>query len=176
MSNRRAWLGTMVVPCALALAACSSGSSTSAASSNTPPSSVSATTPQGANPGSGFCSELNAENAKLGHLGQTFSAAVASHNLASIKQTLGTYLTSAADAMVKVEASMSSAPANVQAALATVNQFFSQLRSAVANASTLKQLETSLGAAGNPAQLQAAGKTLDAYTTSQCGDLTSPSP
>jgi hypothetical protein len=178
MRSGTAWLAAIVFSGAMVLSACNSSSTpdTSSPAAGTGATTPAATSNPGANPTSDFCTQLKTENAKFAQLGKTFGAAIASHDFATTKQTLATYFSAVAQAMSEVEASMSSAPADVQAALQTVNQYFSQLQSEIANASSLKQLETSLAAQGNSAQLKAAGATLSAYSKSQCGDLSTPSP
>jgi hypothetical protein len=180
MSNRRAWLGTIVVVSALVLAACSKSSTPGATSTGGAPVSVPASVPgsvaQAVNPGSDFCTELKTENAKAAALGKTFGSALASKDFATTKQTLAAYFGAVSQSLAQVEASMSSAPANVQAALGVVNQFFGKVQSAVASANSMKELETSMTNVSNTAQLKVAGATLSAYSKSQCGDLSSPTP
>lgn len=180
MRSHRAWLGAIVVSTTMVLAACSSSPSSSstvaAASSAAAPTTSPSTATQGANPGGDFCTLLKAEKAKVNKLGKTMGTAFASQDFASTKKMLTTYFAAVAQSLAEVEASMSSAPADVQAALQTINDYFSQLQSALASASTLTELETSLSAQTNTAEINAAGATLKAYSTSQCGDLGSPAP
>ena len=174
MSGRRVWLGTIVVSVALVLSACSK-SSTPAASTALGSSGAPAPSLQGVNPGGGFCSELKTENAKSAQFSKTFGTAAASQNITSIKQTLGTYFTQAEGEIARVEATMTSAPANVQAALTTINHYFSQLQSAISSATSMQQLEASMASLGkDAASLKGAAETLKAYATSQCGSVASP--
>lgn len=186
MRSHRALLGAIVVSSAMVLAACTSSSSSP---TNAAPPSATAPAPtgststgttstgtQGANPGSDFCTLLKAEKAKAAKLGTTIGTAFASNDFATTKKTLTAYFAAVGQALAQVEASMSSAPANVQAALQTVNVFFSQLQSSVASASSLTELQTNISAAANTANLKQAGATLKAYTTSQCGTPSSPTP
>jgi hypothetical protein len=179
MNNRWVRLVAVAVLGSLVLAACSKSSAPAAsagAAVSTIPTAPPSTGTQGSNPLSGFCTELKAENTKASALGSTFGAAVASHNLTKMKQALGTFFTNLSQELAAVEAQMASAPSNVQAALKVVNQFFTQLQSEVANASSLQGLEASMAASGNSPALKAAGKTLDDYGKSQCGDISSPTP
>jgi hypothetical protein len=173
MSRYREWLGTIVVSSAMLLAACSSSSSssTTAAGTNVPaatsaPSSVT----QGVNPGGDFCTLLKAEKAKAAKLSSTIGAAVATNDFATTKKNLTDYFNALGQDLAQIEASMTDAPADVQAAVQTVNQYFTQLQTALANASSLQDLETSFNASTtDTSAIKAAGKTLKAYVTAQCG-------
>lgn len=180
MRDHRIALRLVVAACAVLLAGCSSTSSTVAASSGPPASSAppASTAPAsnepGSNPGSALCVQIAAEKTKVSQLSSTLGTAFASQDLATVKSTLKTYFAAVAQVMGQVEASMSSAPANVQAALVTVNGFFTQLQSAVDSAKSMQELQTSITSIGNTKQMAAASKTLAAYTTAQCG--TQPTP
>lgn len=180
MRDHRIALRLVVVTCAVLLAGCKSSSSTVAASSAPPASSAapssteSASSVPGANPGSALCLQIAAEKAKVSQLSTTLGTAFASQDLATVKSTLKTYFAAVAQVMGEVESSMSSAPANVQAALVTVNGFFTQLQSAVDSAKSMQELQTSITGIGNTKQMAAASKTLAAYTTSQCGSQPTP--
>ena len=127
------------------------------------------------NPGSDFCTLLKAEKAKAAQLGKNLGTAFASSDFATTKKNLTAYLAAVAQSVGQVEASMGDAPANVQAALQTLNQFFAGLQSAVSSSSTLTELSTKMNAAVSTAKLKQAGAVLKAYTTSQCGTQSSPS-
>ena len=178
MRSRWAWLGAIVVSSSMALAACSSSSSpsTTTAPGTPAPASASSTAPQGANPASDFCLKLRSENAKFAQLSKTLGTAFASQDFAATKQTLTTYFDAVGQALADLESSMISAPADVQAALQTVNQYFTKLQSALAGATSLQELGTAFGSVGSTPQLKAAGATLKAYGTAQCGVLPSSSP
>jgi hypothetical protein len=182
MRTRRAWLAAIVVSSVVALAACSSSASspttvaggTNAPGSATASSTTEPSTPvQGANPGGDFCKLLKAEKTKVSQLSKTLGTALGSNNFASTKKTLTTYFDAVAQALSEVEASMGDAPADVQAALQTVNQYFAQLRSGVTSASSLTDLGTNLSSQMNSNELKKAGETLGAYTVSQCGNTSS---
>jgi len=175
MSRHRGWLGAIVIWGTLGLAACSSSSSstTAAAGSSVPaPTGAPTSVTQGVNPGGDFCTLLKAEKAKAAKLSSTIGAAVASNDFATTKKTLTDYFNAIGQDLAAVEASMTDAPADVQAAVQTVNQYFAQLQSALASASSMQDLATSFTASANTAAMKAAGKTLKAYTTSQCGTQT----
>ena len=184
MSRRAARLAVVVVVGSMVLAACSSGgSTTSAASSPASPSGVggvatsppaTATTGPGANPGSDYCTGLASEKTAMSKLSQTIGTAVASQDFATTKTTLATFFSTTAQALAQVETSMTGAPANVQAALGVVNQFFTHLQSAIASSTSLKQLGLAFEDQANSAQLRAATKVLDDYTKAQCGASASP--
>ena len=183
MRDHRVALRLVVVTCAVVLAGCTSSSPTVAASSAppappassaAPTSTDSASSVPGTNPGSALCLQIAAEKTQVSQLSSTLGTAFASQDLATVKSTLKTYFAAVAQVMGQVEASMSSAPANVQAALVTVNGFFTQLQSAVDGAKSMQELQTSITSIGNTKQMAAAGKVLAAYTTSQCG--TQPTP
>jgi hypothetical protein len=112
----------------------------------------------------------------MSKLGSTLGTAIASNDFATTKQTLAAFFATTGQGLAQVETTMTDAPANVQAALTVVNQYFSQLQSVIASSTSMKQLETSMASQANNAQIKAAGQTLDAYTKSQCGDVTSSSP
>lgn len=165
---------------ALSLAACSSGKTTTNAASGAPAAksaTANPSTPQsGANPGGDFCTALKQQQASVANLPKTFGQAIGSGDFATIKKTLSAFFDTMQQSLAKVELTMSSAPSNVKAALATVNQYFVQLRTTVLNATSTTQLETSMASFGQDTQLRGATKTLKAYSTSQCGVLTSPTP
>jgi prophage DNA circulation protein len=133
------------------------------------PTSAPTTVTQGANPGGDFCTLLKAEKVKAAKLSSTISTAFATNDFATTKKALTAYFDALAQDLAQVEASMTDAPADVQAAVQTVNQFFTQLQSSLANASSLTDLQTSFTANLDTAALKSAGKVLSAYTTSQCG-------
>jgi hypothetical protein len=175
MWKRRAGLGISMVVAAVSLAACSKSTPTNAASS---PPSIAATESQtpapGVNAGGSFCTTLKAEKAKEQQLGKEFASTATTPDLATIKQNFDRLFAAEAQSMARVEAAMTSAPANVQAAVQVVNQYVSQLKSTIDNATSLQQLGASLSQLSSTKQFAAAGKVLAAYTTSQCGSSPSP--
>lgn len=179
MTRRGARASAMAVVAIFVLAACSksqSAASSPQSSSGAPPgSSPSSGSPvQGVNPGGDFCVQLKAERAKDAQLGKEFATALTTPDLASIKQSFDALFAAEAQSMARVEATMSSAPANVQAALQVVNRFFAQLKSTVDSATSLPQLEASMTQFANTKQFSAAGKVLAAYAKAQCGSTASP--
>jgi hypothetical protein len=170
-------VGMLVVTGALGLTACSS-STTSASASRTGTSSNSATaTPSkaGSNPGSSFCVSLADSQAKSAQLATAMTQAVASGSFATAKQALSSVLATIAQDLVKVEAQMTSVPSDVQAAITTVNNFFTQAQSAIANTTSMSELGQAIAGLDTP-QLKAASATLTQYAASQCGVTTSATP
>jgi hypothetical protein len=174
----------MLFVAAVSLASCKSHSTASVASgpasspASSPAGSTGGTASQtpapGSNPLSSFCTQLQAERAKSAQLGKQFASAVTTPDLASIKKNFDAFFATEAQSIARVEATMTSAPADVQAALKVVNQFFLQLKSTIDNATSLQQFETSMRQYAHAKQLAAAGKVLANYTRSQCGTPASP--
>ena len=174
---------------ALGLGGCSSGTSTSAgsASSHTSvavqPSTgiqssvASAIASQAASISSGdFCTAIGQAHAYFLTIAPTLAKAYATGKFSSIKQELESFWAAAVQGLAKVESTMTSAPANVQAALTTVNKAYAQFQSAVANSTSEAQLAVSMGAVGNNLQMRQADQTLTAYGKSQCGSLATSTP
>ena len=71
--------------------------------------------------------------------------------------------------LATVESTMHGAPANVQAALATVNAAYVGLVAAVDKATSLQQMEAAFLTLAQDPKLKPAFETLKAYGQSQCG-------
>ncbi|MGO8860937.1 MAG: hypothetical protein ACLQRH_09250 [Acidimicrobiales bacterium] len=96
----------------------------------------------------------------------------ATGSFASLQQALLAELNAPLKAEGEALSVLSSAPANVQAAMKGIIGFFGSFKSAVASATNLTQLEQSLQSLGNNATLQADAMTLENYVTSLCGTIT----
>jgi hypothetical protein len=177
MIKHPAWLGAALVAAALTLAACGSGASTSAAGSSqtqastaAPATSASPTaTVAGSNTGSDFCTQLKQSAANFAAIGPTFAKTIQAGNFAADKQVMAAFFQKAEVELARIESTMTSAPANVQASLVTVNKFYLQLISTWSHATSMSQLGASMVALGKNAPLKAADDTLRAYEVSQCG-------
>jgi hypothetical protein len=170
-SRKLTALGVLVMTGAVSLAACSSGTNSSAAKTGTSSSAKSATgTPSqtGSNPGSSFCNGLTNSQSESAQLATTMAQAVQSGNVSTAKQALDSVLTTIAQDLNTVESKMSSVPANVQAAITTVNNFFTQAKTAIANTTSLSQMGMAM-AGLDTQQLKDASATLAGYAASQCG-------
>lgn len=170
MIGRRAWIGIAVVPLGLGLAACSSGSN-SASPTTTKASTV--TTPAlkgGSDPNSTFCKNLSQENATESTLSTGLSNAMKSNNLATIKAAFNSFLVATQGELGKVTGAASSAPADVKAAFKTVTDFYAQLKTTVAGASSVAQIQSSLTSLTGAPAISSAGTTISGYVTGLCGE------
>lgn len=188
-------MGAVIVAMSLGLAACSSGTSTasrttsktsagksSGASSPTSTTSTSSTSASatpvlkgGSSPHSAFCTNLAVENAAEAKLSKGLDAATKSNNLAIVQKAFGSFLTSTQKELAKVTGSATSAPANVKTAFATVTSFYAQLKSTVAHATSIKQIQSAIAGLTQTPAIAGAGSTISAYVTEQCGSSTTPS-
>jgi len=114
------------------------------------------------------CTALNGEQTQSSKLASTLEQAFASGNFATIKSAMLAEFTTDGQDVSKVEALLSSAPANVKTAFATIATAFKQLKTAIENSTSLTQLEASLTTLGSNTQLEAAGKVLSSYYGSKC--------
>jgi hypothetical protein len=101
---------------------------------------------------------------------------LASGNLAAVKQSFAAFISSLQKAFGQVGTELSSAPSNVQDALSTLDSVYGKLKTDVANATSLPQLESALQSLGTNPQLKAASTTLESYHTAQCGGSTPDTP
>jgi hypothetical protein len=160
MMKHRNLVGIAVIAAAVSLSACGS----------TPTSGSSATTSSG---GSGnLCGALVNESGSANKLSTNIGKSLASGNFSAAQQTLKSSFAQLGQDVAKVESKMSSAPANVQSALQVYNNWLGQTQTAISSATSLQGLTQSLSSLGSDTQLAAASKTVDAYITSQCGNIT----
>jgi hypothetical protein len=111
----------------------------------------------------GACTAFNSEETQSSGLGTALEQAFASGNFASIKAAMLTEFTNLDTDVSKAKSYLSSAPANVQAAFDTIANAFGQLKTALENATSLTQLESSFTALGSNTGLTAAGQVLATY-------------
>jgi hypothetical protein len=165
----------------LLLAACSksntSASSAPSVSVSVPTLPTSAPTSEaGSDPTSDFCTALKVEKVKLAALTKNIGTAVVANDVQATKQNLATYITAVTQAIAEVETTMSSAPADVQAAIQVFNSEFTQLPSKIQSATTMQGIATAFSSFASDPQMKAASDTLSAYSRGQCGSLSSSSP
>ena len=179
MIGRRAWIGIAVVPLGLGLAACSSGSNSASPTTTKASSGSTATTPAlkgGSDPTSTFCKNLSQENATESTLSTGLSNAMKSNNLATIKAAFNSFLVATQGELGKVTGAASSAPADVKAAFKTVTDFYGQLKTTVAGASSVAQIQSSLTSLTGAPAISSAGTTISGYVTGLCGEAATSTP
>jgi hypothetical protein len=113
------------------------------------------------------CSGLNGFQNKSDTFGTSLAQAFESGNPTSIKQALTTEIGALNQAISTAEKD-TNPPANVKAAFTTIANAFKQMASAVQNAQTLPEIETSLQGF-DTASVKSASQTLTAYYDSYCG-------
>ncbi len=136
------------------------------------------TASKGSDPTNTICLDVKNSESSSSTLGPAIEKAIeggATDSFASLRQELLTELNVPLKSEGAALAALKSAPANVQAAMKNLISFDSTFRSAIANATSLAQLEGSFAtiAAGAPA-LQADATTLTNYVTSLCGSTLTP--
>jgi len=169
-------VGVWLVLGTLALVGCSKSGSSAASPPSSPqgstaPASASASpsgSTAGANPTGDFCTELKAQQAKFTQMNQEFATAFQS-GLASYQKQFDTLFAAMAESIARVEATMTSAPAKVRAAVQVMNDFLGKLKTAVDGATSMNELGTSMNQLVSDKTFAAAGRVLRAYTKSQCG-------
>jgi hypothetical protein len=126
-------------------------------------------------PGSTFCASIVATESSNTNLGIAVVKVIqeaASGNFAGAKQAMIGDMNTALTAEGPAEAELSSAPANVQAALKGLFTFESTLKTDISNASNLEQLATSLQSLGTSTQFRTDALTLATYASAECGTTT----
>ena len=136
------------------------------------------TASKGSDPTNTICLDVKNSEASSSTLGPAIEKAIlggATGSFASLQQELLTELNVPLKSEGAALAALSSAPANVQAAMKNLISFDSTFKSAIASATSLSQLEGSFAtiAAGAPA-IQADATTLTNYVTSLCGSSLTP--
>lgn len=170
-------VGAWLVLGAVALTACSkSGSSAASPPANdqgsTAPATASASpsgSTTGANPTGDFCTELKAQQAGLAQMNQQFATMSQSPDLAAIHKQFDTLFAAMTESIGRVEATMTSAPAKVRAAVQVMNEFLGKLKTAIDGATSMNELGTSMNQVIRDKKVAAASRVLQAYTKSQCG-------
>ncbi len=87
--------------------------------------------------------------------------------MTALKNSLESFVAGSVDTLANVEAEMASAPANVQAAVTVLDQFFTQARTATKSATNLTQLKTAVASLLND-QVNTASATLTDYSNLLC--------
>jgi hypothetical protein len=122
----------------------------------------------GGAPSLAACSDLKAEQAKESQLETSMEQAMASGNLATIKQALLAEFTQISKSISAVESRVGGAPANVKAAFATLLGAFKTVESGVQSATSLTQLGESFTSLGTNPKITAASQTLASYYGAKC--------
>jgi hypothetical protein len=188
MGKRRQLLGVSVAILSFALA-CAPMAVASASNNNhgqkaknhhhtSKPKPKAKTASKGSDPTNTICLDVKNSESSSSTLGPAIEKAIAggaTGSFASLRQELLTELNVPLKSEGAALAALKSAPANVQAAMKNLISFDSTFRSAIANSTSLAQLEGSFAsiAAGAPA-LQADATTLTNYVTSLCGSTLTP--
>lgn len=114
-----------------------------------------------------FCSTLAVEQKQVGGLANAVSRSESSTDMTALKNSLESFVAGSVDTLANVEAEMASAPANVQAAVTVLDQFFTQARTATKSATNLTQLKTAVASLLND-QVNTASATLTDYSNLLC--------
>jgi hypothetical protein len=134
-----------------------------------------AKTKGGTNPTSSICTAVNSAQSSSGNLGSALGKVFeggAVNDFASAKQAMLNSINDALKEEGPAENALRSAPANVQAAMKGLFTFESNLKTAVANASSAVALTSSLATLGQNPQLESDSLTVANYVTSLCGTTT----
>jgi hypothetical protein len=136
------------------------------------------TASKGSDPTNTICMDVKNSESSSSTLGPAIEKAIeggATGSFASLQQELLTELNAPLKSEGAALAALSSAPANVQAAMKNLISFDGTFKSAIASATSLTQLEGSLATiAANAPALQADAMTLTNYVTSLCGSSLTP--
>jgi hypothetical protein len=133
-------------------------------------------TTKGANPGSSLCLAIANAESSSGNVGTAIEKAIeqgaTSGNFAEAKTAMIAAINDSLKEEGPAEAALRSAPANVQAAMKGLFSFVNSYKTAIANASSFTQLETSIVSIAESSQVKTDSVTLANYVTSQCGSTT----
>lgn len=169
MRRSAAWAAALAVAAAVLAGCGGGGGSTSQSTSPAATQSATASPTATAVAAGAFCQDLTQAQKVGDSMETTMVSAMSSGSFTKIQQQLETFWTSASQGLHRVEGAMSSAPANVQAAVATVNSFYGQFLTAVKTSTSVQQLGTKVASLGANPQLQKAYLTLKTYDTQRCG-------
>ena len=175
--NSHGWKPGITLGCNSEIQGCSGGS-TASSSPVVIPTTTTATTAArtgGFNSNSTFCKDLAQESAAETTLSTGLSDAMKTNDLATIKTAFNTFLDATQVELQKVTGAASSAPANVKAAFKTITDFYAQLKTTVAGASSVAQIQSALTSLTSNAAATSADTTISAYVTGQCGTTTTSS-
>lgn len=130
----------------------------------------------GLNPGSKLCATLSDAQSSSGNVGTAIEKSIeqgmASGNYAAVKQAMLSDINLSLKEEGPAESALSSAPANVQAAMKGLFGFVTSYKTAIANSTSITQLETSIVSLAGTSQVEADSLTLANYVTAQCGTTT----
>jgi hypothetical protein len=143
--------------------------------SKSKPKSKSKTASKGTDSTATICTDVKGSQTSSASLAPGLEKAFASGatgSFASLQQALLAVLNAPIKAEGEALSALSSAPANVQAAMKGIIGFYGSFKSAVSSATNMTQLEQSLRSLGTNPALQADAMTLENYVTSLCGTTT----
>jgi hypothetical protein len=130
----------------------------------------------GLNPGSSLCVTISNAESNSGNVGTDLEKAmeqgIASGNYASVKQAMLTELNLSLKDEGPAESALSSAPANVQAAMKGIFSFVGSYKTLIENSTSITQLGTSMASLAGTSKVEADSLTLANYVTAQCGTTT----
>jgi hypothetical protein len=118
------------------------------------------------------CRDLGKEQAQSSKFATTLEQALASGNFTTIKKAVLSEFAEVTKAITAAKNHLGSPPANVKAALTTVQSAFTQLEASVRSSTSLSQLETAFESFGQNAKLKSAGMVLANYYGHKCGVTT----
>jgi hypothetical protein len=125
------------------------------------------------NPGSKLCAEAYAGESNTGDVGSSLEKAMVSAETSGNFDAAKPAMIAAINASLKeeapAEAALSSAPANVQAAMKGLFGYVQSFETAINNASSFTQFATSMESLVQNSGIQADSTTLANYLTEQCG-------
>jgi hypothetical protein len=127
----------------------------------------------GLNPGSKLCTEAYSGESNSGAVGSSIEkamvAAETSGNFDAAKQQMIAAVNASLKDAGPAEAALSSAPANVQAAMKGLFAYVKSWETAINNSSSFTQFATSMESLIQNSGVAADAKTLGTYLTVQCG-------
>jgi hypothetical protein len=126
---------------------------------------------KGSNPGSTLCKDLKAEENQSNSLSGTIASALESGNFATAKQEMINSINQGLKEASPALSALQGAPSSVQNAMKTLISFDGQFKSIVENSTSLTNMESSLETVATNSKIAAAGTTVSAYVTAQCGSL-----
>jgi len=130
----------------------------------------------GLNPGSQLCQTVSNAESSSGKVGTAIEQAIeqsaTSGSYATVKQALLSAFNLISKEAGPAESALRSAPANVQAAMKGEFAFIGTYKTAIANSTSITQLETSMTSLPGAAEAEADAKTVTNYVTAQCGTTT----
>jgi len=130
----------------------------------------------GLNPGSKLCVTISNAESSSGNVGTAIEKSIEqgmeSGNYAAVKQAMLADINLSLKDEGPAESALSSAPANVQAAMKGLFGFVASYKTAIANSTSITQLETSIVSLAGTSKVEADSLTVANYVTAQCGTTT----